>query len=1042
MSGCLGLEFVRTQEFVTAERQDPMNRPSWSAPILPRAMQAYRMMLVLCALGVLGTLAGGVAGANPNELSGAVLVAHYVADLSYSSDPPPEGWCAAYAPHAIGTLGEAVPTIYGQEVPAVWYVLAAWESEAKTWCGMEFGFAAYDPAGFDFASWGPCYPATGLELPTPAWPGPGEGTAFVTTATAWSGNWEPVYYFTGYASYTPGVQTAIPLAADPPTEFVGSANCLNPPTTFAIETMQRGALGINTPGTVPIFPPPVEAVCCLPSGACEILTETDCLAVAGEWLWSLDSCDPNPCPGEEYVCCFASGGCSLLDLETCNVLGGTWHPEWSSCEPNPCPQPSVCCVAGACEIVYSTQACSDLGGIHHPEWAECTPNPCPAVCCFNDGSCQVIHTGNCSAQGGTWRPDLGDRCEPNPCPQPHVCCIYDECLLAMSASECLAHPGGTYHPEWSSCDPNPCTAEPYVCCFSDGTCQLLTRAACMQAGGIWRPSLGQSCTPNPCPQPRACCIYNECLLVLTAAECLAHPGGVHHPEWTSCDPNPCPQRAYVCCVDGGACLVLTEPECLQAGGVWRPQWGQSCSPNPCPQEARVCCLEGNACQILTQSDCAQAGGQWRPDLGESCEPNPCDLPPGPHNLQDGALFVHYVPELAYTTDPPPEGWCRAFETYPVAGIDDLNTRIDVQDRLAATWYVLAAWDGEDRTWCGVEFGFGTYDQNLFVFSEFSSCYPAGGLELPSGGWPGPGEGTALVTTGTPWEGNWEPVYFFGGYAYGYEAPDQIPIATDPVTGFVGFCNCQMPPQIFAVDPAQRGALGINTDGYPPGGPASEKACCLPSTECQLAGLYECNLLGGIWHPEWNSCEPNPCPPEAFVCCFNDGSCSLLTQSDCEQAGAHWLPELGRSCDPNPCPRPSICCIYGECLVVFGPEECYAHPGGTYYPTWETCDPNPCPQGAYVCCLEGGACAVLTHAACLQAGGQWRPDLGQSCIPNPCNEGYAVCCQGLVCTITLLGECQGMGGDWHPEWTSCDPNPCDFYVPTERVTWGRIKRMFR
>jgi hypothetical protein len=1237
------------------------------------------VLRLLCALAALGALGGalGVAGADPNELGGGVFATHYVAALAYSVDPPAEGWCGAYDPHGIGSLGEVVPAIYGQDVPAVWYVIAAWDGGEKDWCGVEFGFGNYDASGFDFTSWGPCFPTTGLEIPASAWPGPLQGTAFVTSGESWSGNWKPVYYFTGYAGAY-GVQTAIPLATDPLTGFSGVTNCLNPPGTFPFEATQRGALGINSPGTVPSFPPPLEAVCCRPSGLCEILPESDCLAVGGEWLWWIESCTPNPCPGEEHVCCLDDGGCALLDHEeNCLSLSGTWHPEWSSCDPNPCPQPSVCCVAGTCVIVHSAQACDDLGGMHHPEWDRCVPNPCPAVCCFDDGSCQIANQGNCLSQGGSWRPDLGescepnpcelppgphnleggalyvhhvpalvysvdppaggwcdayntyaiqgtdelitridvqtreaatwyvlaawegfdkiwcgvefglgdydaslfsyaesspcfpslgleihtpgwpgpgtgtaivtttaswqgnwlpvyffggyaygytspgqipvnvdpttgiagfsncaspprqfevdpdhrgalgintdgypptgpsaqkvcclptgecritgihecdvlggewhgewDNCDPNPCPRPAVCCVHGNCLVVYSQSECDQHSGGVYHPEWTSCNPNPCPPEPYVCCFSDGSCQVLMQTACLEAGGTWRPGLGQSCTPNPCPQPHVCCVYSSCILVMTASECLSHPGGVYHPEWLSCDPNPCPQYAYVCCLDGGACLVLTEPECVQAGGTWHPAWGQSCSPNPCPQEPRVCCLEGNYCELLTQQACAQAGGQWRPDLGESCTPNPCEGPTGPHNLADGALFVHHVPQLPYSTDPPSGGWCEALAAYPVHSVGDLITRIDVQSSAAATWFVIAAWEGEDRTWCGVEFGFGQFDAGLFGFSEVSPCYPVTGLELPTGEWPGPGQGTAIVTTGVPWEGNWQPVYFFGGYAYGYVSPGQIPLAVDPTTGFIGFSNCLTPPWMFAVDPARRGVLGINTDGYPPSGPSNEKVCCLPSRECLLAGLYECSLLGGIWHPEWDSCDPNPCPAEAYVCCFDDGSCQVLPEAECDQAGAHWLPELGRSCDPNPCPHRSICCVFGECMIVFSPEECYAHPGGSYYPMWETCDPNPCPQEAYVCCLAGGACAVLTQSACLQAGGEWRPDLGQSCTPNPCNGGYGVCCRYGDCFITLQAVCDAMGGFWHPEWYTCDPNPCDIYVPTQKTSWGKIKQMFR
>ena len=85
-------------------------------------------------------------------------------------------------------------------------------------------------------------------------------------------------------------------------------------------------------------------------------------------------------------------------------------------------------------------------------------------------------------------------------------------------------------------------------------------------------------------------------------------------------------------------------------------------------------------------------------------------------------------------------------------------RIDGPDA-DAIWFVLAAWH-EDKEWCGVQFGFGDYDPNLFGVLEYWPVFPVEGLELPTSNWPGPSSGTAFVTTGNPWTGNYEPVYFF------------------------------------------------------------------------------------------------------------------------------------------------------------------------------------------------------------------------------------------------------------------------------------------
>jgi hypothetical protein len=56
--------------------------------------------------------------------------------------------------------------------------------------------------------------------------------------------------------------------------------------------------------------------------------------------------------------------------------------------------------------------------------------------------------------------------------------------------------------------------------------------------------------------------------------------------------------------------------------------------------------------------------------------------------------------------------------------------------------------------------------------------------------------------------------------------------------------------------------------------------------------------------------------------------------------------------------------------------------------------------------------------------------------------YKVCCLEHACIITTQIECERLSGYWHPEWTTCEPNPCDIYTPTEKATWGQIKRILK
>ncbi|MCK4303877.1 MAG: hypothetical protein KAY24_06535 [Candidatus Eisenbacteria sp.] len=60
-------------------------------------------------------------------------------------------------------------------------------------------------------------------------------------------------------------------------------------------------------------------------------------------------------------------------------------------------------------------------------------------------------------------------------------------------------------------------------------------------------------------------------------------------------------------------------------------------------------------------------------------------------------------------------------------------------------------------------------------------------------------------------------------------------------------------------------------------------------------------------------------------------------------------------------------------------------------------------------------------------GQYVPDIvwhdGTVLIRENCS--LAACCVMEACNIVLEEQCEALGGAWHPEWTSCDPNPCGY-----------------
>jgi hypothetical protein len=157
----------------------------------------------------------------------------------------------------------------------------------------------------------------------------------------------------------------------------------------------------------------------------------------------------------------------------------------------------------------------------------------------------------------------------------------------------------------------------------------------------------------------------------------------------------------------------------------------------------------------------------------------------------------------------------------------------------------------------------------------------------------------LTTHNTPWSGNFVPIYHFVGYVYGAGV---IPLSTSPGPGllgrsnFAGTANCLEPSDAF---PAEcLGAMGLLTDGSPCCPAGLRHVCCIDG-ECMLMNDdMECLGLGGIWHPEWDSCAPNPCAPPEAVCCVAE-VCHIVTEAGCASLGGVWHGDWD-SCVPNPC----------------------------------------------------------------------------------------------------------------------------------------------
>jgi hypothetical protein len=374
----------------------------------------------------------------------------------------------------------------------------------------------------------------------------------------------------------------------------------------------------------------------------------------------------------------------------------------------------------------------------------------------------------------------------------------------------------------------------------------------------------------------------------------------------------------------------------------------------------------------------------------------------PQNLAGGVMIMHHPAAMVYSSDPPPEGWCGSYSTNfaITAAVDQVNRTNVVGDYVF--FFVISAW-GEAKEFCGVEFGLGGYSELGIAIDGASSAACGDGftpLEIPNGAWPDPNTGIALATPGTPWTGNYVPVYCFVGYTYD---PGTVIQLTQNVTEspFAGWANCGTPPVPAAA--TCLGAFGILQDGVFCEPPTDiQGACCFGGGVCQIMLQDECDTAGGTWDGSSVCSDPNPCPV-TWACCTHDeqtgaDDCQDLIQSECTAQGGVW--HSGQACATYTCPTIRACCIDQYCRLT-SESDCET----VYQGTWNS--------------------------------GEF------TCSPNPCLYIRACCLSDTDCQLTTEEECDGLGGAWYLNEEACAPNgDCPVISPAEPATWGSIKAIYR
>lgn len=154
---------------------------------------------------------------------------------------------------------------------------------------------------------------------------------------------------------------------------------------LAVGAYLRDAPAIDS-GVVHFYDLNCEAACCLITGVCELITETNCAITSGTYQGVGTKCGPNPCPQPIGACCLMGGICQEDQTEIeCNGNGGTFQGPGSVCDPNPCLQPpGACCLPdGSCQFLDSA-ACSLANGDFQGTDILCQDVTCPVSCCPGD----------------------------------------------------------------------------------------------------------------------------------------------------------------------------------------------------------------------------------------------------------------------------------------------------------------------------------------------------------------------------------------------------------------------------------------------------------------------------------------------------------------------------------------------------------------------------------------------------------------------------------------------------------------------------------
>ena len=212
-----------------------------------------------------------------------------------------------------------------------------------------------------------------------------------------------------------------------------------------------------------------------------------------------------------------------------------------------------------------------------------------------------------------------------------------------------------------------------------------------------------------------------------------------------------------------------------------------------------------------------------------------------------------------------------------------------------------------------------------------------------------------------------------------------------------------------LDPTGSGAQAIDT--LVPGGGGDPSGACCVGQSCTYGTEADCSAIGGSYQGDYVSCTSYPCggAPEG-ACCVGE-TCSIMTQAGCGSAGGSYQGN-DTVCDATTCDN-------GGCEVGFTPDcmgTCFED---AVYTDWV--GDTYCDDGAYIPSdygYEGPVgVAIFLNCDAFACDGGDCPDCGGGGDPT------GACCFGADCFVTTQAECNGNGGEYVGDDTTCGANTC-------------------